>query len=125
MVQTAFASLLPALTLAGCAYFQPAPPPDLCSFEVLDASAWTNRMPGPDGPANNLIVILRVDDDGISRRFQAYQMEGRTLPLHVAKWEPEEGLGKIVYRGKSQGADRVEIFCDGLLVTSLDVAAVY
>lgn len=115
---TALLAFLPsACMLPGMA--EPSP---VCAFETLETSAWVNMMPGPGGPSGNLAVVMRVTDDGISRRFESRGVsEDGTLLLDVVEWGPEEGVGKIVYRTKGVRPDRVEIFCDGKLVTSADV----
>lgn len=103
-----------------------ATPDPVCAYTVTEASAWKDRMPGPDGANGNLVVILEVEDDGISRRFasQGVSADG-TLRLDVVEWDQQAGRGKIVFRKKGLEAERVEISCGGETVQTLDVQTVY
>ena len=115
-------SLLAIALTGACAMPGNATPSPLCNFTITDTSAWINMMPGPGGPPGNLTVVVELEDDGVSRRFEPQDMDSDgTLKLDVVEWGPEEGLGKIVYRTKGVQPDRIEIFCDGELVTSTDV----
>ncbi|WP_300376353.1 hypothetical protein [Henriciella sp.] len=125
--------LLAAGALTACA--APAPTPgtpvpdthrQLCNFTMTDASAWIDRMPGPGGPSGNLVVMVEVENDGTSRRFESRGMRGDgTLLLDVVEWGPDAGLNKITYRSKGLSPERVEIRCAGAPVTTVDVMKVY
>lgn len=94
---------------------------DVCGFIVKDVSAWKNRMPGPDGANGNLIVMIEVEDDGVSRRFESRGIdETGTLKLDVVAWGPDAGLGKIVLRDKGLSPKRIEISCGGEQVTTIE-----
>ena len=79
---------------------------NLCGFAIKDVSAWRNQMPGPDGPSGNLVIVIEIEADEISRRFQSGGISS--------------GIGKIVYRKKGVPAERVEIRCGGEIVTTID-----
>ncbi|RIJ32888.1 hypothetical protein [Henriciella mobilis] len=94
---------------------------DLCGFAIKDVSAWRNQMPGPDGPSGNLVIVIEIEADEISRRFQSGGIsENGTLLLDIVEWDHPSGIGKIVYRKKSVPAERVEIRCGGEIVTTID-----
>lgn len=114
--------LLPLALTGACLMPGKATPSPLCNFSITDTSAWVNMMPGPGGPPRNLTVVVEIEDDGMSRRFEPQGVdENGTLKLDVVEWGPKEGLGKIVYRTRGHQPERVEIFCDGDLITSTDV----
>jgi hypothetical protein len=121
----AFSVLALSLSLGACAVSQPPPAQSVCRFQITDAAAWINRMPGPGGPSGNLVVSVEVADDGISRRFEPSGMDRGTLSLDVVEWGPREGIGKIVYRARSQSPERIDISCEGQPLTALDVQTVY
>ena len=121
LARLAAALMIAPLMTGGCAVPEkPAAASPLCAFDIRDASAWVNRMPGPGGPPGNLIVALEVTDDGISRRFEPQGLTSGTLRLDVVEWGPEAGLGKIVHRARGPAPTRVEIFCQGQLVTTIE-----
>ena len=101
--------------------------PSICNFAVRDISAWRNRMPGPEGAGGNLVVVIEIEADEISRRFQSQGVsEDGTLMLDVVEWDHPSGIGKIVYRSKGVAADSVEIRCGGELLTRIgEVMDVY
>ncbi len=116
----ALAAPLIALLMTACTMPGQTPASPVCSFQPIETDAWVNMMPGPGGPPGNLTVLMKVEDDGISRRFEAGDMDADgTLRLDIVEWGPDEGLGKVVYRGK-MNPKRIEIFCDGARVTSID-----
>ncbi|MGB3625157.1 MAG: hypothetical protein WA989_05000 [Henriciella sp.] len=118
-----YLSALALLVAAPAACIMPgmAEPSPVCDFETLDTSAWINMMPGPGGPPGNLVVMVKVEDDGISRRFDSRGLSADgTLMLDVVECGPKEGLGKIVYRGKGLRPQRVDIYCGGALVTRIE-----
>ena len=119
------AAFLGACCTPGAGMADGAPDP-VCSFTVTDASAWKDRMPGPDGANGNLVVVIEVEDDGISRRFtsQGTGADG-TITLDVVEWDQDAGHGKIVFRQKGIDAERVAVRCGGETVQTLDVKTVY
>lgn len=116
--------LLLATPLAGCSTPSQTPMPEpapICAFTPEDTSAWINMMPGPGGPPGDLVVMVKHKDDGLSRRFDSRGVgEDGTLRLDVVEWGPDAGRGKIVYRGESLKPDRIEIYCSGNLVTTIE-----
>ena len=125
------AGLLAAGALTACgtpppATTMPDTPTQLCDFTITDTSAWIDRMPGPGGPGGNLVVMVEVENDGISRRFESGGMHADgTLLLDVVEWGPQAGQGKIVYRKDGLSPDRVDVRCGGEPVTMIDVQRVY
>ena len=113
------AAALTACTQPGPAMPDPAAP--LCNFTITDTSAWKDMMPGPGGPSGNVVVMVELEDDGVSRRFDAQGVgPDGTLTLDVVEWGPQEGLGRIVYRTKGIDPARVEIRCGGTTLTTID-----
>ena len=125
-----FLTLLAAPLIGACCTpgtsMTDTPPDGLCAFTATETSAWKDRMPGPDGANGNLVVVVELEDDGISRRFTSQGVgEDGTLTLDVTEWDQEAGLGKIVFRNKGLEAERVEIRCGGEVIQTLDVKTVY
>ncbi|WP_084396723.1 hypothetical protein [Henriciella aquimarina] len=114
------AAMLGACTAPGGPMAEtPATP--LCEFTITDQSAWKDMMPGPDGPSGQVVVMLEVKADGLSRRFESQGVsENGTLMLDVVEWGPDAGLNKIVYRSKGIDPARVEIRCGGDALTTID-----
>ena len=112
---------LASLAAPGCALFSPSPVSEVCDVEVQRTSAWINAMPTIGKASRQLIVMMIVDDDGISRRLdlQETSSDGRAS-FNLVEWGPEEGLGKAVYRGSETSAQAVDIYCDGRLVSAVE-----
>lgn len=116
----ALAPLLTALLMTACTMSGHSTPSPACGLAPIETDAWINMMPGPGGPPGNLVVIMKVENDGISRRFDAQGPDADgTLRLDIVEWGPDEGLVKIVYRNK-MSPKRIEIFCDGALVETIE-----
>ena len=89
-----FACLAPLVFFGACCMTPPAPGEDgetadmttsICSMTLTDVSAWKDKMPGPDGANGNLVVVLEVENDGISRRFDSRVHSARMI--HRSDWD--------------------------------------
>ncbi|MEQ8559011.1 MAG: hypothetical protein RIB03_11900 [Henriciella sp.] len=97
------------------------PMPQVCNVAITDTSAWKDRMPGPEGANGNLVVMLEVENDDISRRFESQGIrDDGTLVLDIVEWDQPAGIGKIVFRQKGISPDRVEIRCGGETVKTIE-----
>lgn len=88
-----------------------------CAFAVNDASAWVNRMPGPQRTdARPLIVSAVMTDVGMKAVLEESDAStARTLVLEVVESEAAPIPGRLAWRGAVPATmyERVEIRCGG------------
>lgn len=95
-----------------------------CAFAVNDASAWVNRMPGPQrAEARPLIVSAAMTDVGMKAVLEESDAStAHTLVLEVVASEAAPIPGRLAWRGAVPATmyERVEIRCGGDILRVID-----
>lgn len=103
---------------------------DPCAYEIVDASAWVNRMPGPEpSDARPLIVSAELADTTTRAVLETRSATpGGVLMLEITASDDAPIPGRLAWRGPvpREMYDRVEIHCSGDLLHVIDeIESVY
>ena len=111
---TGFAS---GLVLTGCAWLpfgEPACP------EIVETSAWVNRMPGPGQSGGKLHVVVRLADDQAWKLSPGTQDDTGRLHLTLSEGGPSVPGTAAYQQSRKPLPKQVEIECHGKTVAFID-----
>lgn len=95
-----------------------------CKFAINDASAWVNRMPGPErADARPLIVSAQMTDVRAKAVLEKSDSSSvSTLVLDVVESDAAPIPGRLAWRGPVPATmyERVVIRCDGEVLREID-----